>query len=347
VTIRWFRDGTNDRLHELTDDQFDVLDMMLMHRRALITGGAGTGKTLMAIERTRRLARDAEHVLLVCHSRLLGDQLTAAFDGVDNVTAGSFHGIAMAIAAATDFPVPAVLDDEWWEVTLPGLFPDLAAARGIDVDAIVVDEGQDFRPAWWPPLQATMRDPDDGILYVFADELQALRVPDWRPPFDTTVLPIRLRRNVRATRPIAGQLARVFDLDVRTSRVDGAAPRFHVAASPQRTVGAIRATLGGLLADGAEPAQIQVLTATTALCNALRGTTVGGVPLVPHGDPGVGVETVHRFKGLEADVVLLALPQLVTDRDRRIAYIGMSRARSVLHVFGPQRVRDALRWDAS
>lgn len=351
VTIRRFLDdeldATNDRLHELTEDQFDVLDLMLAHRRALITGGAGTGKTLMAIERTRRLADDAEHVLLVCYNRLLGDQLTAAFHGVDNVTAGSFHGIAMGLAAATDFPIPTVLDDEWWDVTLPALFPDLAAARGLEVEAIVVDEGQDFRPDWWLPLQATMRDPDDGILYVFADELQALWVPDWQPPFGTTVLPVTLRRNVRNTRPIAERVARVFDLDVRTSRVDGVAPRFHVTASPQRTLDAIRSTLAALLADGAAPAQIQVLTASTALRDALRGGDVEGVPLVPYGDDGVAVETVHRFKGLEADVVLLALPQMATEQDRRIAYIGMSRARSVLHVFGPQQVLDELQWSAA
>jgi ATP-dependent exoDNAse (exonuclease V) alpha subunit len=58
----------------------------------------------------------------------------------------------------------------------------------------------------------------------------------------------------------------------------------------------------------------------------------------------VPVETIQRFKGLEADVVILVIPELEDDADRVLAYVGMSRARVLLIVVGTSPVRAALSW---
>lgn len=42
----------------LTTGQYDVLNMLRYHRRASIVGGAGTGKTMLAVEKAQRLARE-------------------------------------------------------------------------------------------------------------------------------------------------------------------------------------------------------------------------------------------------------------------------------------------------
>ena len=44
-------------------------------------------------------------------------------------------------------------------------------------------------------------------------------------------------------------------------------------------------------------------------------------------------------------MVILVLDQVATDRDRAIAYSGMSRARALLIVIGPDESREALNWD--
>lgn len=56
-------------------------------------------------------------------------------------------------------------------------------------------------------------------------------------------------------------------------------------------------------------------------------------------------ETVHRFKGLEASAVVLVLPP-GDDIDRRLLYIGMSRARTHLEVVAEPGVIDRLRGTA-
>jgi len=45
-----------------------------------------------------------------------------------------------------------------------------------------------------------------------------------------------------------------------------------------------------------------------------------------------------------ADAVILLLDEVETLRERRIAYVGMGRARSVLTVIGPSQLSAALSW---
>jgi ATP-dependent exoDNAse (exonuclease V) alpha subunit len=56
------------------------------------------------------------------------------------------------------------------------------------------------------------------------------------------------------------------------------------------------------------------------------------------------VETIHRFKGLEADVCIVVIFEMDRPWDKALAYIGMSRARAQLYVMGPEAVRRSLEW---
>src|SRR5690606_16393286 len=44
------------KIEELTQQQFRVLRLLRNHRRAAIVGGAGTGKTMLAMEKAQQLA---------------------------------------------------------------------------------------------------------------------------------------------------------------------------------------------------------------------------------------------------------------------------------------------------
>ena len=69
-------------LLRLTEQQFAVLDRLRRQRRVSISGGAGTGKTVLALEKARRLAREGSGVLLTCFNRPLADNLRrSAGDG--------------------------------------------------------------------------------------------------------------------------------------------------------------------------------------------------------------------------------------------------------------------------
>ncbi len=51
--------GINEIIQELTAAQAAVLDLLDLQRRATVVGGSGTGKTVLAVEKARRLAAAA------------------------------------------------------------------------------------------------------------------------------------------------------------------------------------------------------------------------------------------------------------------------------------------------
>jgi hypothetical protein len=57
------------RAAQLAQQQVDVLDLLSLQRSFTVIGGAGTGKTGLALEQARRLAKDGKRVALVCYSR--------------------------------------------------------------------------------------------------------------------------------------------------------------------------------------------------------------------------------------------------------------------------------------
>ena len=41
-------------------------------------------------------------------------------------------------------------------------------------DPIIVDEAQDFEDTWWIPLPDLLKEPDNGVFYVFFDDNQRI-----------------------------------------------------------------------------------------------------------------------------------------------------------------------------
>lgn len=132
--------------------------------------------------------------------------------------------------------------------------------------------------------------------------------------------------------------------EVRTNKVEGPKPKFHVVTSPDAALSRVLGRLSELLAEGVEPAQTQVLSTTWDIAERLRGRDVDGIGLVAHGEDGIAVETVQRYKGLEAEVVIVVIPELDDELDRSLAYTGLSRAQTFLEVVGPEGVMDAIGW---
>lgn len=142
-----------NRLHEredtcelLTEEQAHVLDLVASHNRVEIRGGAGSGKTWLAMEKARRLAMEGKRVALICYSRGLAEYLSRRVDtfarGQRPAYAGTFHflGIGWGVPAGSDH------DSAYWERELPQLMASMAARRPFfeRFDAIVIDEAQDF-----------------------------------------------------------------------------------------------------------------------------------------------------------------------------------------------------------
>ena len=83
------------KIDELTQQQFHILKMLRRYRRAAIVGGAGTGKTLLAMEKAQQLADAGYRVLFLCFNRTLADWLSSHIAN-DQIVTMTYHGLVGA-----------------------------------------------------------------------------------------------------------------------------------------------------------------------------------------------------------------------------------------------------------
>jgi len=153
----------------------------------------------------------------------------------------------------------------------------------------------------------------------------------------------RLWRNCRNTSPIAMQTALVCDTSRQArTRVDGDPVDFRVYREPFGWLQDLERIISELRREEVSPGRISVLFVRTPQDDVPRRLEKMGLRRLAEADiPNLGATgleeitwaTVSGFKGLENDVIILVgVTKLQDDWHRSVAYAGMSRARSRLHV---------------
>jgi hypothetical protein len=330
---------------DLTARQVFALGQLRRNRRGVVLGPAGSGKTILATERARQLALDGFDVLLTCFNRPLADAVATDLSPIDGVSVATFHSLCMSQLRAAGISPPDDPPAPWWDDVAPASLVEASGQTGFAVGAVVVDEGQDFSQEWLDALQLLLRDPDDGPFYVFADPLQAIRHTDWGVPREWPVFELDI--NCRSTMQIARRVAMLFDLPVAALGTEGQPPLFVRARDVDETVEVAAEVIENLLtSEHLRPEQCVVLAASNEVVRRLREKALSDYTFVGLGKKGVVVETIQRFKGLEAEVAVVALTSLDLEiaRDRALAYVGLSRARAMLIAIGPKDAQQLMHW---
>ncbi len=332
-------DRNRDAIERLTGDQARTLDFLEMQRRAAIEGAAGTGKTVLAELKAERLAGAGQRVLLLCFNQALAEWLASRARGFE---AKSFHGFcsARALKAGIDFVAPkgAKRREGFWEDTAPSLLLDALEKQPEDrYDAIIVDEGQDFRPHWWLALESALSDERDGILFAFFDPNQDIY--GGGPPDAFPTPPFVLTRNCRNTRRIASYAAGLLNVsfEVSPDAPDGERVESLRYGKADEMVGQVRRLLHRLVVEErVAAARIAVLsTHATDRSHLARRRRLGNFDLVQRRRKSTDIlfTSLHKFKGLESDVVILTdvdgNPKSCSDRH---LYVAATRARALLIV---------------
>ena len=323
------------RAHQtLTQEQERILEETELNRRLVFYGAAGTGKTMIAVEKARRLAEAGKKTLLTCFNKNLAGQFPAE---VENLTARHFHGL---LERLTGLKAPQAKDsDEYFEKTLPeaGLVLFQGLPQGQKFDALVVDEGQDFRPHWFRCLLAMVK--EEGEFYVFADSSQNIFQVD---PSGLEALPasrFRLTVNLRNTTSVCQRwIAPLSGASVRLGLKDPGEVHFHSWQSDSQQLRLLEKETARLLERKIMPRRITILSPNRREKSCLAGLdSLAGCPLAEVGDPrpeAIRFSTIRAFKGLEADVVLLiGVHPDSPVCSRPDLYVGGSRARYILHIF--------------
>ena len=320
-------------LIRLTEDQYEVLDSLDGNPRVCVVGGAGTGKTLLAMEQARRLARRGLRVLVTCFNAPLAGHLRSELREVDGVSVFTFHRLCVTWAEEAGLDVgrrEGEDDRTYYERRLPSLLSDAATALDRDFDAILVDEAQDFAPDWLDALQLLLHDEEEGLFFLFADENQAIYRGGFDPP--EGFLRYRLTGNLRNTAAVHGVLARHFGEQSRAKGPEGIPITVRCCADDRALARELSSLLTNFGANGIDPSRVTVLTGHSVQSSALARYAeepLGSFRLRPSPSRAndVRFESVHRFKGLEAPVVVLCeMEHLHAPARRSVWYTGLSRA---------------------
>ena len=169
------------------DLQQEQLARSLGEGHRVIHGVAGSGKTLILGYRAEHLAKVcARPILVLCYNRTLAKRLTRTMAGkglADKVHVHTFHQWCRAqlLAYNADLP-PSGQDNERYAAELVDRLIRAVDANIVPAgqyDAVLIDEGHDFQPAWLK-LVAQMVNPSTNSLLVLYDDAQSIYGRDKR-----------------------------------------------------------------------------------------------------------------------------------------------------------------------
>jgi hypothetical protein len=300
-------------------------------QRALIVGGAGTGKTLVASEMAYRFARKGLRVALVCVAEPLAKWLEFRFKDMTLVSALTFHEFCQQIVAASGRGFSGSRS------ALPDVAARLLAEQpSLPWDVVIVDEGQDFLPAWWDVIERAVN-LRKALLRVFYDSNQAVyaRKDDLETRLGMQAFP--LYNNLRNTQEIGRTAEQLYEGPKIECCGPAGGPIVCEPALGADALAAVAMRARDLVRDLVEPSDIAILVPSEAeiapLGRALADLKVQWGRVDTRMTGLVTVETVARFKGLESPVVLL-LANAAAANSRETAYVAVTRARVRLEIFG-------------
>src|SRR5690606_31700165 len=128
--------------------QKECLRSLNSSKRLMIAGAAGTGKTSLAIEKSIRLNEEGFEVLYLCHNDALAKYLQKRLMDYPRVQVSSYFKLCLDVAKRLQIEMPDKSSPDYWDELALVLLKAEGKDESLLKDAILIDEGQDFRQDW-------------------------------------------------------------------------------------------------------------------------------------------------------------------------------------------------------
>ena len=346
---------------DLSREQFFILELLTDNSKIYVSGGPGTGKSVLALEDAINLVRSELRVGVVCFNRGLAESLKRAVKDLGEESQPVFCGnILDDLPSYWKLQVPEEPTDvqrkaHHFGTVVPGLL--LKSANQLShyekLDAWVVDEAQDFDEEHWAVLRASLKDPVDGIIHMFGDTNQNLfrsAIPEVsgfkiNTPWHYAI--VRLKHNFRSSQQIANVLNSFYSIDEEpTGLVQGVIPQILVVDDGQDVIVESEKLVSELIKDfNWNPGDIAVVT-TKRLHpkqKVQREADYEAYWNKYFDKQEVFYTNINSFKGLERPMVVVAVDGIPNEADaKRQIFVAASRARDDLVIVGKQNDLDHL-----
>jgi hypothetical protein len=337
--VRFARE--RDQLIQVTQEQLEILDDLEGNPRMLVQGAAGTGKTILAQEFSKRLLAAGKSVLLLFYNKGIARKVRYGFSKDDNIEVTTFSSFAKRLVeehAPDLWRTFAPKDDEFWTMHLPLRLLELPDSVLPKFDAVLVDEGQDFKPEWYEFLERLLKSKADSHYCSFLDEHQDI-FGHWER-FPTNPQPYRklLKKNCRNTRKIVEYIQRIYPTEMswyERSPVGVDVMERYVSGPIDEKTQLLRDIRRLIEQDEVVPGSMVILINRPKKESCLAETKrIGKFPLEStygrHDEKAkcTYYSTIDIFKGLEADVIFMVdCDRFNREELAQQVYIQGSRAR--------------------
>lgn len=334
-------DEESKEIYNLTAKQFNLLDFLNNHRKVLISGSAGSGKTFIAIEKAKRLVKEGFKTLLVCYNKPLADFIKKNVGTTKNLDVFKFDDLCIYFSKKTKT-----------DSKIYTHYPDLLLNSINKIneedkyDAIIVDEGQDFSEDIWVSLEECLKN-ENSIFYIFYDDNQMLYHKN--PVFPINLNSFSLTENIRNTKAIYEKALKFYKnkdskLPKSVGPVGRSVEKFYYSENNE-----LKKLLKNILnrfidSEKIKKEDIVILTPRNINDSILyNNIDIHGYTFSPNlnetspSSKVIYFNSIYDFKGLERKIVIIIeLDEnlLTKDNYKELCYVGLSRAKNHMILFG-------------
>ena len=305
-------------------EQVALLNYLEEQNNAIINGLAGTGKTVMAVEKARRHSEKDEKVLFLCYNAFLNEHLRETYP-YPHVSYYTVAGLSQKLCEKVDYKA---LQEKLMQMFLEGTFP---------YQHVIIDEGQDFGKEEIDEVEiiellrenAIENEERNGTFYLFYDKNQMVQSKKAPKYIEDADCKLTLYRNCRNTENIALTSLRLLGSDkapkLYPDAVMGDLPEIGFCATKEDMVTLLNAEIDKYIDAGYNG--ITILTCKTEENSIIADCCKNSKYNYKRGY--VKFTTCRKFKGLESDVIIVVDIDKDTfeDEGERLMYVGTSRAR--------------------
>lgn len=305
-------------------EQVALLNYLDEQNNAIINGLAGTGKTVMAVEKARRHSEKDEKVLFLCYNAFLNEHLRETYP-YPHVSYYTVAGLSQKLCEKVDYKA---LQEKLTQMFLEGTFP---------YQHVIIDEGQDFGKEEIDEVEiiellrenAIDNEERNGTFYLFYDKNQMVQSKKAPKYIEEADCKLTLYRNCRNTENIALTSLRLLGSEkapkLYPDAVMGDLPEIGFCSTKEETIALLNSEIDKYIDAGYN--SITILTCKTEESSIIGDCCKDSKYNYKRGY--VKFTTCRKFKGLESDVIIVVDIDKGTfaEEGEQLMYVGTSRAR--------------------
>lgn len=343
-SLKTISNAVDEQLIRLTEEQIKTMDSLSENDKILVSGPAGSGKTLIAIEYAKRKAAEGRRVLYLTYNKGIASYLSA-LDIPNSIVVKHLHGL---ISDYINLDTNRTHEPQYFSTIWPDQFVKYLSSHNIATyDVLFVDEGQDLINMKYFPIfdKLLKRGLYNGNWAIFYDPNQNIFN---QSKFDKSLNELlrnhptrcRLTKNCRNTEQIANFTSYCSTINPGEAHIPGDRVCF-ITYNENNLDDAFDELLSKIINDGIPKEDIKIIS-TVALNNSvLAGYNGKFKDAIESFNPTASTDkiqfaTIQSFKGLDAKVVIATD---ITGLDNKLLlYTLFTRARVLLYLFVPKEV---------